>query len=218
MNDLYGPGDSGGANGGPIAKIEPKVRDAVMEGLLSNCMPQLQQDLAGKEATTCLFVCVLDSQLISCGASFHFLFFFLFLAKIIELFPTVKYSVYRGSVRGLSQSLTKSITNQLVNALLKKVFNVLTKYSTRELTTRLTIGLTHSLSSTISHALSRSPKEDYYCHYCEVHQLYCDLCKKGYIKEYELDYKISYYSTYYSTYYSQFYGTTISDYMAKQPN
>lgn len=84
LNDLYGPGDSGGANGGPIAKIEPKVRDAVMEGLLSNCMPQLQQDLAGKEATTrlfvCLFVYVLGSQLMFCGVLFHLLFLLSFIS------------------------------------------------------------------------------------------------------------------------------------------
>jgi hypothetical protein len=93
----------------------------------------------------------------------------------------------------------------------------LTKHTTRELVTSVTIGLTHSLSSTISHALSRSPKDDYYCHYCELHQLYCNMCKKGTIKEYELDYKISYYSTYYSTYYSRFFGTTISDFFASHP-
>ena len=66
FDDLFGgPGNAGGANGGPIAKIEPKVRDAVMEGLKSDCMPALQESLA---------------------------------AKIIDLWPTVKYSVYRGSV------------------------------------------------------------------------------------------------------------------------
>jgi|SaaInlStandDraft_1057018.scaffolds.fasta_scaffold320357_2 hypothetical protein len=51
------------------------------------------------------------------------LFFKITLDKIIELWPTVKYSVYRGSVRGLSQSLTKSITNKLVEALMGKLFH-----------------------------------------------------------------------------------------------
>jgi hypothetical protein len=46
LNEL--PGNSGGANGGPIAKIEPKVLAAVMEGLQSNCMPSLQEELASK--------------------------------------------------------------------------------------------------------------------------------------------------------------------------
>ena len=86
----------------------------------------------------------------------------------------------------------------------------LTKHTTRELVTSVTIGLTHSLSSTISHALSRSPKDDYYCHYCETHQLYCNMCKRGTVKEYELDYKTSYYSTYFSTYY-----TSIVDFMVQ---
>jgi hypothetical protein len=181
----YGPGNGGGSNGGPIAKIEPKVRDDVVEGLLSNCMPALQEKLA---------------------------------AKIINLWPTVKYSVYRGSVRGLSQSLTKSITNSLVDALLKKLFHGLTKHTTRELTTRLTIGLTHSLSSTITHALSRSPKDDYYCQYCQTHSLYCQLCAAATTREYELDYHVSYYSTYYSTYYSRFFGTIIADYMSSHAN
>ena len=183
LDETYAPGAGGGSNGGPIAKIEPKLRDNVVDGLLSMCMPSLQEDLA---------------------------------AKIIKLWPTVKYSVERGAVRGLSQSLTKSITNALVEELLKKLFMGLTKHTTRELTTRLTIGLTHSLSSTISHALSRSPKDDYYCHYCEQHQLYCDLCVKATTREYKLDYHISYYSTYWSTYYSRFYGTTISDYISKK--
>jgi hypothetical protein len=50
LNENYGntPGNSGGANGGPIAKIEPKVLAAVMEGLQSNCMPSLQEELASK--------------------------------------------------------------------------------------------------------------------------------------------------------------------------
>jgi len=185
LDTAFAPGNGGGSNGGPIAKIEPKVRDDVMDGLKANCMPELQQKLA---------------------------------AKIIELFPTVKYSVYRGAVRGLSQSLTKSITNALVDALLKKLFMGLTRHTTRELTTRMTIGLTHALASTVTHSLSRSPKDDYYCHYCEEHSLYCNQCAAATTKEYELDYRISYYATYFSTYYSRFYGTTISDYIAKKPS
>ena len=161
--DTQDPVSGGGANGGPIAKIEPKVRDQVVDGLLSNCMPELQQKLA---------------------------------AKIITLWPVVKFSIYRGSVRGLTRSLTRAITQSLVDALLDKLFAGLTKYATRELTTRITSGLTHSLAATMTHALSRSPKSDYYCHYCREHQLYCNECQKATLKEYQTDYYVSYYASY----------------------
>jgi hypothetical protein len=175
------PTSAGGANGGPIAKIESKVRDNVMDGLLANCMPELQEKLA---------------------------------AKIIGLWPVVKYSVYRGSVRGLSQSLTSSVTQALVQALLDKVFHGITKYGTRQLVARIVPGLTHSLSATITHALSRSPKDDYYCHYCNLHKLYCDKCMQATVAEYEKDYYISYYSTYFSAYYSAYYSTSIADHFS----
>ena len=178
---IRAPTSGGGANGGPIAKIEPKVRDAVMDGLLANCMPELQERLA---------------------------------AKIIALWPVVKYSVYRGSVRGLSRSLTSSITQTLVSGLLDKLFHGMTKYGTRQLVGRMVPGLTHSLSATITHALSRSPRDDYYCHYCSLHKLYCQRCMRATVEEYEKDYYVSYYSTYFSAYYSAYYSTSIADHFS----
>eukprot|EP00946_MAST-07B_sp_MAST-7B-sp1_P004238 g4238.t1 len=175
------PTSGGGANGGPIAKIEAKVRDNVMDGLLANCMPELQEKIA---------------------------------AKVIGLWPVVKYSVYRGSVRGLSRSLTSTITQTLVQALLEKLFFGLTKHGTRQLVARIVPGLTHSLSATITHALSRSPKDDYYCHYCRLHKLYCQKCMQATVAEHEKDYYVSYYSTYFSAYYSAYYSTSIADHFS----
>ena len=166
------PTTAGGSNGGPIAKIEPKIRDAVVDGLVSNCMPALQQDIA---------------------------------AKVIKLWPRVKYSVWRGAMRGLSHSLTKAVTQSLLQALTTPIVKSIHAQAVDKLLYSLLPGLTNSLSQSLAHTLTRNSKADYYCYMCSHHRLYCKFCGSATLQDYNLNYYSTYYATYYSSYYSNYY-------------
>ena len=62
--------------------------------------------------------------------------------------------------------------------------------------------VTHILSSSLTMSLTRSPKNDFYCHYCQKFRFYCTYCKTASKEDYEKAYYASYYAAYYSKYYT----------------
>ena len=86
----------------------------------------------------------------------------------------VKHSVWRGTTRSLAHSLTRSVTQGLLDALLGKLFHGLTQRMTEQLGAGVTLGLTHALND--DHPLFDRNKADFYCCYCRIHQIYCEVC------------------------------------------
>ena len=129
----------------------------------------------------------------------------------IKLEDSISNSVTRQTVRSLNHILTGALSHSISRMMMELVSKSLTRSIAKETNKILIPSLTQSISETVTHALTRNPKSDYYCHYCELHQLYCDLCRQETTDNYNLDWKIAYYSKYYGNYYSWYYSNTFVD-------
>eukprot|EP00943_MAST-04B_sp_MAST-4B-sp1_P005736 g5736.t1 len=123
----------------------------------------------------------------------------------IGLQMTVNNTVFRTT----NEMLTEEISNGLVESLSESLSALLSRSvlrtGTKEITADLVPTVTHILASSLTMSLTRSPKNDFYCHYCNTFKFYCTYCKQASRDDYEKDYYASYFAQYYSRYYAYFY-------------
>lgn len=128
----------------------------------------------------------------------------------------VNRTVSRTVSRALIMSLTESLTLSLLELLVSQIKQAVTLPIMQDLTQVLTPGLTHAISSTIRKSLSRDPREDHFCFFCENHRTFCDECYEFLRQEFIGDHIDTILSHHYSAWYSSFYShpTTIDYFLA----
>ena len=128
-----------------------------------------------------------------------------------KLEDSISNSVTRQTVRSLNHILTQALSHTISRMVVELASKSLTRSVAKSTNSVLIATLTQSVAATVTHALTRNPKSDYYCHYCQLHQLYCDLCRAQTKDSWEMDWKISYFSKYYAEYYSYYYSNYYVD-------
>jgi hypothetical protein len=129
----------------------------------------------------------------------------------IKLEDSISNTVTRQTVRSLNHVLTSTLSHTISRLIIELSSASLTRSIAKETNKILIPSLTQSISETITHSLTRNPKSDYYCFYCEKHNIYCNLCQKETIDNYNVDWNIAYYSKYYGNYFSWYYSNSFVD-------
>jgi hypothetical protein len=99
----------------------------------------------------------------------------------------------------LTASLSETLTQTVSAELVREVPGRLSEDLSASLTYILTQSVTQSVVPALTHVLHHNPAEDFYCAYCEHHQLYCDLCRRGGPEQLQ---RAHYYAAYYSRHYA----------------
>ncbi len=123
----------------------------------------------------------------------------------------IESSVFRESNIMMTEELTNGLTEDLSSSLSATMSRSLLRKNTREITAKVVPIVTHILTATLGQALTRRPKDDYYCHYCRTQKIYCNLCFQSTKGDYEKDYYSSYFAEYYSKYYTYYYGEVLAE-------
>ena len=111
--------------------------------------------------------------------------------------------------RSTNMMVTEQLTGSLVESLTENVASMLSRtvlrVGNKKIAAKSVPALTHIVTASLGQALTRSPKNDYYCHYCKEFKYYCDFCFRSSVEDYQKDYYSSYYAEYYSQYYTFYY-------------
>ena len=120
----------------------------------------------------------------------------------VGLSMTVNQTVFRTTNLMLTEEISDGLVEQLSESLTALLSRSVLRSGTKEITSQLVPTVTHILSSSLTMSLTRSPKNDFYCHYCQKFRFYCTYCKTASKEDYEKAYYASYYAAYYSKYYT----------------
>ena len=131
--------------------------------------------------------------------------------KAMLAMAAIESSVFRESNIMMTEELTNGLTEDLSSSLSATMSRSLLRKNTREITAKVVPIVTHILTATLGQALTRRPKDDYYCHYCRTQKIYCNLCFQSTKGDYEKDYYSSYFAEYYSKYYTYYYGEVLAE-------
>ena len=129
-----------------------------------------------------------------------------------------------GIAKALKESLADQVNHQvtplLERAIPEKIGKTLPYLLERSLpialSKLLTLSLTHSLVPVLTTALTRTPQQELWCHYCYHYNTHCHQCHESPQSEYYNVYYSAYYSDYYSRYYDEYYTNALKGIDAKQ--
>ena len=120
------------------------------------------------------------------------------------------------TARAMTMKMTATLGHSLSRIVTELLSLSLTQVSTESITSSLVPTLTASIVPVLTRALSRSPKEDFFCYYCAHQGVYCGECQSSQSRDTFLDTIGVYYGEYYATYYSNFYSTSGSEEASKE--